>query len=111
MNEKTIKTGETLGLIGFILALVTIPLSFIPCIGVFVFLFAIAAIGLSIASIAISKKHNSGQKLTLPVIGLIVGILAIALKIILISVIFAATTSELNEFGNAMKEAMDTLSY
>ncbi|MBW3518448.1 hypothetical protein [Flavobacterium sp. NKUCC04_CG] len=70
-------TSQALGIIGFVLGILTLLISFLPCVGVMAIVFGIVAIVLSTTALIISIQHH--QSKLFATIGLILALLGCAI--------------------------------
>jgi hypothetical protein len=124
MEEQVQKStaGKGLGIAAFIIAVVAIVVSFIPCLGMYALVPGIIAIVLAI--IAFSQAKNGNGKKGLIIAALIISVVGTAIASWQLYVIMNAKTmieENLNDFdkidtksledelNNAMNESMDSL--
>ena len=106
MNEQIEKTkaGQGLGIAGFILGIVALIVSFIPCFGMYA-IFP-GAIGIILSAIALSQANKGNGAKGLIIAGLIVSIIGTAVASWQYYVI-TKTTKELTNWTEDLQDAID----
>ncbi len=93
MEQERTNAGQTLGVIGLILGILTFMLGFIPCVGVIAIIPGIIAIVLSSIGLSQASKNNGSRGINIgALIVSIIGVLAASLWIV-----FAVGIASLNE--------------
>jgi phosphate/sulfate permease len=95
--------GKGLGIAGFVLGIVAIVLSFVPCFGMYALFPGIVGIALSAVSINQASKANAAKGLAIA--GLVCSILATFIAYGQ----YSATKKAVNEFDKGMKDASEKI--
>ncbi len=113
--EQNQKAGQSLGIAGLVLGILGAVASFIPCFGLFAMLFGVLAI--IFGAIGLSQAKKAGAKTTLPMAGLVLGIISCVITLvwwISIGATVAGNADKIKEViekakVEAEKEANDTI--
>jgi len=102
-ENKTSTAGQGLGIAGLVLGIITLIISFIPCIGVWAILPGIVAIVLSAIGFAQANKANAAKELVIA--ALIISIIGTAIASWQIY-IFKSAPSTIEKMGKEIEKAM-----
>ena len=104
MNQTVLTLIRIAGIFGFVVSIFAILFSFIPCIGVYAFVFGIVGFSQSLLAYIILKiqKESSGLYLA----GSVVGFVAIVVSVAQIF-IFAPVLEAADDIGKHIDEAME----
>jgi len=99
-------TSSALAIVGLVLGILALILSFIPCIGVYAIV--PGSIGIVLAAIAFSKNSKANEPKGLSLAGLIISILATVIAIVWYIAIYSAADN-LKDFSNDLQKASEQL--
>lgn len=113
MEQENTNAGQTLGIIGLILGIITFMLGFIPCIGIIAIIPGIIAIVLSAIGLNQAKRDNGARSINIAaLIVSIIGVLVASLWLIFVVGIVNLNEDEIEGFvEDVMEEVIDESVY
>ncbi|MBL4560092.1 MAG: hypothetical protein JKX79_03815 [Labilibaculum sp.] len=109
MEQERTNAGQTLGIIGLILGIITFMLGFIPCIGIIAIIPGILAIILSSVGLSQAKRDNGARGINITALVVsIIGVLIASLWLIFVVGIANLSEDEIEDFvENVIEEVID----
>jgi hypothetical protein len=113
MEQTPTNAGQTLGIIGLILGILTFLFGFIPCIGVIAIVPGIAAIIISAIGLSQANKNNGARGINIgALIVSIIGVLVASIWLVFVVGIASLNEDEIEGFvEDAMEEMIDESIY
>lgn len=101
MEKSNVQGYKTFGIIGFVIAILSLIFSWIPCIGSLAMIPSIIALVLSI--LAYSKVSKAGESAGLFIAGIVIAAAALVLSILQYTA-FSTTVNAVDEMNTIMQE-------
>lgn len=113
MEQERTNAGQTLGIIGLILGILTFMLGFIPCVGVIAIFPGVIAIVLSGIGLAQANKNNGARGINIgALIVSVIGVLAASLWLVFVVGIASLNEDEIEDFvEDVIEEVIEESAY
>jgi lysylphosphatidylglycerol synthetase-like protein (DUF2156 family) len=102
-DQQNPKAGQSMGIAALVLGILGAVVSFIPCFGLFALLFGVLAI--IFGAVGFNQAKKGGAKTSLPIAGLVLGIIACVITVIWVVVVGTKVAENSDVFKDAFEKA------